>query len=91
MANGLEVDTAGLRSGAHGSDAIAAALATGSVGGPSSDGPSSSGVAAVDAAISSVRMRQAGRVSGLARDLSAGSDRYDHTDEDRAADVTVPM
>lgn len=82
MANELEVDAAGLRIAAAGSDFIAAGLTSGSFDGASSTRPSGAGVGAMNAALSSVKSRQATRMTGQADNLSVSSARYDTTDSD---------
>ncbi|WP_135452611.1 hypothetical protein [Mycobacterium sp. DL99] len=89
MANELEVDAAGLWAAAASSDATAAQLANGAVGGGPGATPSQAGVAAILAAAQSVRTRQSHRVSGQADALSMGGARYDTTDDDGAAAITT--
>lgn len=89
MANGLEVDAGGLRVAAAGSDGIAAGLTGGSFDTPRSTQPSGTGVAAVNAALSSVKSRQATRITGQASDLSVSSARYDTTDSDSGDAITT--
>ncbi|KHO21127.1 type VII secretion target [Mycolicibacterium setense] len=89
MANGLEVDSGGLRAAAAGSDGIAAGLSGGSFDTPRSTQPSGAGVAAVNAALTSVRSRQSARMTGQADDLSASSARYDATDTDGGDAITT--
>ncbi|KUI06006.1 hypothetical protein [Mycobacterium sp. IS-3022] len=91
MANELEVDAAGLRTAAAGSEAVAAALTTGIADGASGTCPSQAGVAAVLAAAQSVRTRQSHRITGQANDLSVGSARYEATDSDAADTITVTV
>lgn len=82
MANELEVDAAGLRVAAAGSDGIAAGLTGGSFDAASSAQPSGAGVAAMNAALSSAKSRQSARMTGQAGDLSVSSAQYDTTDSD---------
>lgn len=89
MANELEVDAAGLRVAAAGSDGIAAELAAGTVEGGPGATPSQTGVAAILAAAQSVRTRQSHRVSGQSDDLSVSGARYDTTDDDGASAITT--
>lgn len=82
MANELHVDAAGLRSAANSSDAAAAGLTSTGAGNPTSSHPSAVGVAAMNAALTSVQQRQSARMTGQASDLSVSSARYDTTDAD---------
>ena len=82
MANELEVDAGGLRVAASSSDGIAAGLSGGPFDAVSSSHPSGAGVAAVNAALASVKSRQSARMTGQADDLSVSSVRYDTTDSD---------
>lgn len=82
MANGLEVDAAGLQAAAASSDAVATALTGAVAGNPSSSQPSAAGVAALNAALNSVRERQSSRITDQSDDLSVSSARYDSTDSD---------
>lgn len=83
MANELNVSTDGLRIAAADSETATAALA--------GDGGTSTnvGIAAVDAALASLRRRQADRIGGQAGALSTGSARYDTTDGDGAGAITT--
>lgn len=83
----LAVDSAGLSAGAARSVDIAQALAGGTAAG-SGGQPSHTGVAALDAAMASVRTRQSTRVSGQGDDLHTASALYTHTDGDAADGVT---
>ncbi|WP_441958371.1 hypothetical protein [Mycolicibacterium houstonense] len=89
MANELEVDAVGLRVAAAGSDGIAAGLTGGSFDAAPSARPSGAGVAAVNAALASVRSRQSARMTGQAEDLSVSSARYDTTDTDGGDVITT--
>ncbi|WP_396910293.1 hypothetical protein [Mycolicibacterium sp.] len=93
MANELEVDSGGLRIAAASSEVAAATALTGAeFGGLSASRPSSAGVAAVNAALTSVQSRQSSRVTGQAGDLSVSGARYDTTDDDgREAITTVSV
>ena len=91
MANELEVDTAGLGIAAANSEAVAAALTTGSADGVSGACPSQVGVAAILTAAQSVRARQSQRISGQADDLSVSAARYDTTDSDGGDAITLTM
>ena len=84
----LEVDPDGLRSGADNSLGVVISLTTHVPGLPSAGPPSHAGVSAVDAAVSSVRGLQAGRVSEQANDMSTGSNRYEGTDGQSAGSLT---
>ncbi|MGV0740706.1 hypothetical protein ABQF35_30595 [Mycobacterium syngnathidarum] len=83
MANELQVDTAGLRTAAADSETATTAL-TGD-GGTSTN----AGIAAMDAALASLRRRQSQRITGQAGALSTGSARYDTTDGDGAGAITT--
>ncbi|NKZ13171.1 hypothetical protein HGA11_19530 [Mycolicibacterium septicum DSM 44393] len=89
MANELQVDAGGLRVAAAGSDAIAAGLTGGSFDAAASAQPSGAGVAAVNAALTSLRSRQSLRITGQASDLSVSSARYDATDCDGGDAITT--
>lgn len=82
MANELHVDAAGLLSAANSSDSIAAGLSGVDAGNPSATHASAAGVAAMNAALTSVKSRQSARMTGQASDLTASSARYDATDTD---------
>ncbi|MFD3038533.1 type VII secretion target [Mycolicibacterium senegalense] len=82
MANELHVDAAGLRSAANSSDAVAAGLTSTGTSDPTSSQPSAAGVAAMNAALTSVQGRQSARMTGQAGDLTTSSARYDTTDTD---------
>lgn len=89
MANGLEVDTAGLRAAAASSDATATELASTTTESAPGTTPSHAGVAAVLAAAQSVRTRQAARINGHANSLTVSGARYDTTDSDEADAITT--
>lgn len=89
MATGLEVDAAGLRIAAASSDAVAAGLISTASSNPNATHPSAAGVAAMNAALTSVQGRQSARMTGQAGDLSVSSARYDTTDEDAAGTITT--
>ncbi|KMV16488.1 hypothetical protein A5731_08180 [Mycolicibacterium conceptionense] len=89
MANGLEVDTNGLRIAAATSDDTAAALTAVAGGDSCSTHSSGAGVAAVNAALASVRQRQSSRITGQANDLSVSGARYDTTDTDGSDAITT--
>ncbi|WP_228032456.1 hypothetical protein [Mycolicibacterium sp. P9-22] len=55
----------------------------------SSSQPSSAGIAAVNAALASVRGRHANRITGQAGDLTTSGARYDTTDGDGAGAITA--
>lgn len=77
----LSVDSAGLRQGAGRSVDIAAGLAKrGDHVASSGHQPSHAGVAALIAAVTDVRTRQAQRVERSAADLLIGADAHDATD-----------
>ncbi|MCP2622048.1 hypothetical protein NLB33_04170 [Mycolicibacterium smegmatis] len=83
MANELNVSSDGLRIAAAASETATAALAGDS-------GTSTNvGIAAMDAALASLRRRQADRISGQAGDMSTGSTRYDTTDSGGADAITT--
>lgn len=82
MANKLQVDAAGLRVAAAGSDAVAAGLTSTEDGNPGSAHPSAVGVAAMNAALASTQSRQSARMTGQSGDLSVSSALYDSTDSD---------
>ncbi|WP_158167424.1 hypothetical protein [Mycolicibacterium smegmatis] len=82
MANGLEVDAAGLRIASASSDAVAADLTGTATSNPNSTHPSAAGVAAMNAALASTQSRQSARMTGQSGDLSVSSARYDSTDSD---------
>lgn len=90
MANGLEVDAGGLRVAAASSDGVAAGLTGGSFfdAAPSPQ-PSGAGIAAVNAALASVKSRQSNRITSQADDLSVSSTRYDTTDTDGHDAITT--
>lgn len=90
MATGLEVDTDGLRVAAASSDAIGTSL-TSAVPGMSSTRPSSAGVSAVDAVLSSVQSHQSRRITDQANDLSAAATGYDGTDGINADNIAVTI
>ncbi|MGW4100612.1 hypothetical protein [Mycobacterium sp. NPDC004974] len=89
MANGLEVDAGGLRVAAAGSDGIASGLTGGSFDTPRSTQPSGAGVAAMNAALSSVRQRQSNRITGQAANMSVSGARYDTSDGEAAGAITT--
>ncbi|WP_458317915.1 hypothetical protein [Mycolicibacterium brisbanense] len=89
MANELHVDATGLRAASVSSDTIAGTLSGGSFNTASSSQPSSAGIAAVNAALASVRGRHANRITGQAGALTTGGARYDTTDGDGADAVTT--
>lgn len=76
MANELNVNSDGLRIAAADSETATAALAG------DSGTSTNAGIAAMDAALASLRRRQADRISGQAGDLTTGGARYDTTDGD---------
>lgn len=82
MANELHVDAAGLRTASASSGTVAAGLTGGSFDASVLSQPSGAGVAAVNAALASVRNRQSARMTGQADDLAVSSARYDTTDSD---------
>ena len=91
MGNELEVDPGDLRGAAANSEAVAGTLPGAALGGSTGSQPSAAGVAALDSAVSAVRIRQSARVSGHTRDLSVASVRYDDTDGDSAEDVSATV
>ncbi len=88
MANELEVDTGGLRIAAANSDAIGAALAYAGSCSLTTSRPSSAGVAAVNAALTSMCQSQSSRLTGQAADMTTSSARYDTTDSDGRDAIT---
>ncbi len=90
MASGLEVDPDGLRVAAASSDAIATSL-TSAVPERSSTRPSSAGVSAVDAVLSSVQGHQFRRITGQATDLYAAASDYDGRDRISAENIAVTI
>lgn len=92
MANALEVDAGGLRTAAFSSEVVGAGLTGRSSDASASSQPSGAGVAAVKAALASVRQRQSARVTGQSNELSVSGARYDTTDGDgRDAITTVSV
>lgn len=89
MADELEVDTGGLRSAAANSESTAGTLTGAGLTDATSTQPSGGGVAAVNAALASVRTRQSARITGQAGDMSTASARYDTTDEDEAGAIST--
>ncbi|WP_166906158.1 type VII secretion target [Mycobacterium sp. DL440] len=89
MANELHVDAAGLRSASASSENVAADLAGFSLEATASSQPSGAGVAAVNAALTSVKNRQSARLTGQADALSVSSTRYDTTDTDGHDAITT--
>jgi hypothetical protein len=83
MANELNVSTDGLRIAAADSETATAAL-TGDCG-----TSTNVGIAAMDAALASLRRRQADRISGQAGDLTTSGARYDTTDGDGAGAIAT--
>ena len=86
MANELTVSTDSLRAAAVSSESITAALSGGG-GVPSIN----AGIAAMDAALGSVRRRQAVRIGGQAEGMSTGSARYETTDADGAGAIATVL
>lgn len=93
MAKDLDVDTGGLRAAAFGGEQIAAGLLAGSSGSAAvSARPSGAGIAALDAAGTAVRTRQANRITGQAGDVAIAGGRYDETDGGSAETIaSVPV
>ncbi|MCP3810999.1 hypothetical protein NLX62_01385 [Mycobacteriaceae bacterium Msp059] len=89
MANELHVDAAGLRSASASSANVAASLAGLSLEATASSQPSGAGVAAVNAALTSVKNRQSARLTGQADVLSVSSARYGTTDTDGHDAITT--
>lgn len=89
MTEHLSVDDRGMNAAATASSEIAATLATTSSVSPSAGSqPSHAGASAMEAALASVRDRQAIRVSNHAKYLKIGSGVYRDTDHDAADAVT---
>jgi hypothetical protein len=86
MAERVLVDAGALHSGAADSVAMAHLLAqaTNSVGGVAASQPSCAGSAAVDSAISRVRVRQVARVEAQANDMTSAAVLYDRADAESA-------
>lgn len=82
MANELKVDAAGLRSAANSSEGVAAGLTGADAGNPNATHLSAAGVAAMNAALTSVQGQQSARMTDQAIDLSVISARYDTMDSD---------
>lgn len=82
MANELEVDAGGLRTAASSSEVVAAGLTGGQFDAAASSQPSGAGVAAVNAALTSLQQRQSARITGQAGDLTTSSALYEATDSD---------
>ncbi|OKH84415.1 hypothetical protein EB75_04590 [Mycobacterium sp. ST-F2] len=77
----LRVDVEGLRSAGASSGALAAGLTAGAEAGTASTThASAAGVAAMDAAITSVQSRHSNRLTGQTDALTASSARYESTD-----------
>lgn len=91
MANDLRVDPGALRAGATSSEMIAAELGVSPVCTDAGGYPSSTGVAAMDDAVSSARTSQAGRVSAQAGHLSAAALQYAAADEQHAGGLAELM
>ncbi|BBX25330.1 MULTISPECIES: type VII secretion target [Mycolicibacterium] len=87
----LRVNTDGLTSAAMTGDDVAASLATSTAGGPGGNRQGHAGVAAMDAALTSVRDRQSGRASELADGLRVATGSYQTTDSDGADDIAVTL
>ncbi|MCV7067728.1 hypothetical protein [Mycolicibacterium houstonense] len=91
MANDLRVDPGALRAGATSSEMIAAELGASLVEPDIGNYPSCTGVAAMDAAVTTVRATQSSRVSAQAGDLSAAALQYDAADEHTAGGLAELM
>ncbi|MBF9519553.1 hypothetical protein [Mycobacteroides chelonae] len=91
MANGLEVDAAGLRIASASSDAVAAGLTGADAGNLNATHHSAAGVAAMNAALTSVQGRQSARMTGQANDLSVSSARYDTSDTDGRDSISTTV
>lgn len=77
----LRVDVEGLRSAAGSSSALAAGLTAGADAGTAcTTHASAAGVAAMDAAITSVQSRQSNRLTGQADAMTTSSASYEATD-----------
>lgn len=88
MTERLSVDDQGLNAAAGGSADIADSLeASAASGATSGDQPSHAGVAAIEAALASVRDRQATRVSNHAQYMRVGSGVYRRTDDEASTAV----
>lgn len=91
MANDLRVDPGALRAGATSSEMIAAELRLTPARPDAGGYPSSTGVVAMDGAVSAARTAQSSRVSAQAGDLSAAAQRYDAVDEQHAGGLAELM
>lgn len=91
MADHLQVDPGGLTSAAADSHGVVASLTSHESVRTGSGQPSDAGVSAVNAAVSSVRALQAGRVEQQANDMSTAANRYEHTDGRTAGTVAESM
>lgn len=91
MANELTVDSEGLRWAAASSDTTAAVLDSTTCDAPSDDWPSSAGVAVLNNALASVRVRQSNWIAGQADGMAVAGTQYADTDDEggRALTVTV--
>ncbi|OMC11934.1 hypothetical protein [Mycolicibacterium fortuitum] len=87
MTERLSVDDEGLNAAAAGSADIAGSLGATEAGASSGSQPSHAGVSAIEAALASVRDRQATRVSNHAQYMKLGSGVYRRTDDQAAAAV----
>lgn len=87
MTERLSVDDRGLNAAAEDSADIADSLEATASAATSGDQPSHAGASAIDAALASVRGRQAARVSNHSQYMKIGSGVYRRTDDDGAAAV----
>lgn len=87
----LDVDAGGLSTAAADSVAVAADVLADGFDGSVSDRPSGAGIAAVEAASATARVRISGRIAGQAGNVAAAGDRYDATDGGSAGAIAVTM
>lgn len=91
MANELHVDAAGLRNAANSSEGVAARLTGSGISNPNAVHRSAAGVAAMNAALTSVQNRQSARIIGQASDLSVSGARYSTSDTDGRDSITTTV
>lgn len=91
MSGELRVDVDGLRSAGANSGALAAGLSGGGAdaGTTGTTHPSAAGIAAMDAAITSVLGRQSTRLTGQADALTTSSANYEATDTGGGQAITT--
>ncbi|BBY17723.1 hypothetical protein [Mycolicibacterium litorale] len=89
MANELQVDANGLRVAAAASGAVASLLVGADSGGITVAQPSGAGVAAMNAALTSLQSRQSSRITDQAGDLSVSGAKYEGTDSSSSDAITT--